>query len=107
MFGFSGQEIIGSSSKVLIPEDRLNFAQYVTEPDMALEFFDQVFEQGSVADWPMTVRRPRGRDPDRRPVQCVDLPRHQRERARRVRGRPRRDQNEVGARGPPAEGGWI
>jgi PAS domain S-box-containing protein len=42
-----------------IPRERLmgsDYAQYVTEPEKALVFFEQVFEKGSLADFPLTVR---------------------------------------------------
>jgi PAS domain S-box-containing protein len=42
-----------------IPRERLigsDYAQYVTEPEKALVFFEQVFEKGSMADYPLTVR---------------------------------------------------
>ena len=42
-----------------IPRERLigsDYAQYVTEPEKALVFFEQVFEKGSLADYLLTVR---------------------------------------------------
>ncbi|HEY5248097.1 MAG TPA: PAS domain S-box protein, partial [Dermatophilaceae bacterium] len=42
-----------------IPRERLigsDYAQYVTEPEKALVYFEEVFEQGSLADFPLTVR---------------------------------------------------
>jgi PAS domain S-box-containing protein len=42
-----------------LPRDTLigsDYAQYVTEPEKAFVFFQQVFDQGSVIDFPMTVR---------------------------------------------------
>jgi PAS domain S-box-containing protein len=47
-------KITGLPREALIGSD---YAQYVTEPEKALEFFQQVFDQGSVTDFPMTVRR--------------------------------------------------
>ena len=47
-------KITGLPREALIGSD---YAQYVTKPDKALEFFQQVFDQGSVTDFPMTVRR--------------------------------------------------
>jgi PAS domain S-box-containing protein len=41
------------------PRERLlgsDYAQYVTEPDKAQQYFQQTFEKGSVTDFPMTVR---------------------------------------------------
>ena len=46
-------KITGVPRESLIGSD---YAQYVTEPDKALALFQQVFEQGSVADVPLTVR---------------------------------------------------
>jgi PAS domain S-box-containing protein len=46
-------EITGLTREALIGSD---YAQYVTEPEKALAFFHQVFEQGSVTDFPLTVR---------------------------------------------------
>jgi len=45
--------LTGVPREVLIGSD---YAQYVTEPDKALGFFEQVFEQGTVSGWSMTVR---------------------------------------------------
>ena len=47
-------KITGVPRTALIGSD---YAQYVTEPEKALEFFQQVFDQGSVTDFAMTVRR--------------------------------------------------
>ncbi len=46
-------KITGVARERLIGSD---YAQYVTEPDKALVFFEQVFEKGSLADYPLTVR---------------------------------------------------
>jgi PAS domain S-box-containing protein len=46
-------KITGLSREALIGTD---YAQYVTEPEKALAFFQQVFEQGSVTDFPLAVR---------------------------------------------------
>jgi len=46
-------KITGIARERLIGSD---YAQYVTEPDKALVFFEQVFEKGSLADYPLTVR---------------------------------------------------
>jgi PAS domain S-box-containing protein len=46
-------KITGLPREALIGSD---YAQYVTEPEKALVFFQQVFDQGSVTDFPMTVR---------------------------------------------------
>jgi PAS domain S-box-containing protein len=43
--GVTRAELIGS-----------DYSQYLTEPDKAIEFFEQVFVQGSVTDFPLTVR---------------------------------------------------
>ena len=47
-------KITGLPREALIGSD---YAQYVTDPEQALVFFQQVFDQGSVTDFPMTVRR--------------------------------------------------
>ena len=47
-------QICGVPREELIGSD---FAQYLTEPAKALEFFEQVFENGSATDVPLTVRR--------------------------------------------------
>jgi len=46
-------KITGIARERLIGSD---YAQYVTEPEKALAFFGQVFETGSLADYPLTVR---------------------------------------------------
>jgi PAS domain S-box-containing protein len=50
-------QITGTPREALIGSD---YAQYVTEPDKALTFFQQVFETGSLADFPLTVRSREG-----------------------------------------------
>jgi PAS domain S-box-containing protein len=47
-------KITGLPREALIGSD---YAQYVTEPEKARVFFQQVFDQGLVTDFPMTVRR--------------------------------------------------
>ncbi|MBC8114182.1 MAG: PAS domain S-box protein, partial [Candidatus Saccharimonas sp.] len=46
-------KITGVPREALIASD---YSQYVTEPDKAVGFFQQVFEQGSVTDFLLTVR---------------------------------------------------
>ena len=46
-------KITGIARERLIGSD---YAQYVTEPEKALVFFEQVFEKGSLADYLLTVR---------------------------------------------------
>ena len=50
-------KIIGLPREAIIGSE---YAQYVTEPEKALGFFQQVFEQGSVSDFPLTVRHRNG-----------------------------------------------
>ena len=50
-------KITGLPREALIGSE---YAQYVTEPEKALEFFQQVFENGSVTDFPLTVRHRNG-----------------------------------------------
>ena len=57
-------KITGLPREALIGSD---YAQYVTEPEKALGFFEQVFDQGSLTDFPMTVR---GRDGTLTDVVC-------------------------------------
>jgi len=45
--------VTGVSREVLIGSD---YAQYVTDPDKAVMLFRRVFQQGSVTDYPLTVR---------------------------------------------------
>jgi PAS domain S-box-containing protein len=50
-------KITGLSREALIGSD---YTQHVTEPDKAVAFFQQVFEQGSLTDFPLTVRHRSG-----------------------------------------------
>jgi PAS domain S-box-containing protein len=50
-------KVIGLPREALIGTD---YAQYVTEPEKALRFFAQVFEQGALIDFPLTVRHQDG-----------------------------------------------
>jgi PAS domain S-box-containing protein len=50
-------EVTGVSRDKLIGS---NYAQYVTEPDRAIEGYQQVFQQGSVTDYPLTARHQDG-----------------------------------------------
>lgn len=49
--------ITGCSRETLIGTD---YAQYLTEPDKARGYFREAFEQGTVTNFPMTVRHTDG-----------------------------------------------
>ncbi|MES2521453.1 MAG: PAS domain-containing protein [Gemmatimonadota bacterium] len=54
----------GSVKITGIPRDRLiatDFSDYFTEPDKARNGYEQVFAQGSVTDYPLTIRHKDGR----------------------------------------------
>ena len=50
-------EVTGVGRDKLIGSD---YAQYVTEPDRAIEGYQQVFLRGSVTDYPLTARHQDG-----------------------------------------------
>jgi PAS domain-containing protein len=50
-----------------VPRSKLigtDFSQYFTDPDKAREGYQQVFAQGSVTDYPLTLRHRSGRQTD-------------------------------------------
>ena len=55
------EEITGVSREKLIGSD---FSEYFTEPDKAREGYEQVFSQGAVKDYPLTIRHRSGRSTD-------------------------------------------
>ena len=55
------EQVTGVSREVLIGSD---FAEYFTEPDKAREGYQQVFSQGIVKDYPLTIRQTSGRTTD-------------------------------------------
>ena len=67
-----------------------DFSDYFTEPEKAREGYQQVFAKGSVTDYPLTIRHRDGRLTDVLYNASVYKD-ARRQRARRVRRRPRRD----------------
>jgi len=46
-----------------VPRDKLvgtDFSDYLTEPELARKGYDQVFSEGCVTDYPLTIRRQDG-----------------------------------------------
>ena len=66
-----------------------DFSDYFTEPDRAREGYRQVFAQGFVADYPLTIRQASG-DPIEVLYQRPGVQGRGQQRARRARRRPRR-----------------
>ena len=85
-------KVTGVNREKLIGTD---FSDYFTEPDKAQEGYQQVFEKGFVADYPLN-HPPHERQPDRRTLQRFRLQRRQGQRAGGVRSGPRRDRAETG-----------